>query len=96
MSKYTPRTVGELTRTEKNWIDGLMRSNLDLSEPFSAVEAKVAVVTTPTKKGTHRKISPSNYKMAYVLRKAPGFTVAYVDAKKRPMFVYEGQTNLDE
>jgi hypothetical protein len=96
MSKYTPRTVGELSRTERNWIDGLMRSALDISRPFSAGEAKVAVVTTPTKKGTHRKISPSHYKMAYVLRKAPGFSVAYMDAKKRPMFVYEEQANLDE
>lgn len=90
MSKYTPKTVGQLSRTELNWIDGLMRSKLDLSKPFSAIQAKEAIVTTPTRKGTHRKISPSNYKMAYVLRKAPGFSLAYVDAKKRPMFIYEG------
>lgn len=90
MSKYTPRTIGELSRTEENWIDGLMRSALDLSKPFSAVDAKKAIVTTPTKKGTPRKISPSSYKMAYVLRKAPGFSLAYMDAKKRPMFIYQG------
>ena len=72
---------------ERQWIDGLTRSGLDLTVPFSANEAKHAVVTTPTKKGLPRKISPSNYKMAYVLKKSPDFYMAYRDTKGCPMFV---------
>ena len=80
-----------MSKTEENWIDGLKRSDLDLTVPFSANTAKTAIIETPTKKGHVRKLCPGSYKMAYVLRKAPGFSLAYYDAKKRPMFVYDEQ-----
>jgi hypothetical protein len=89
MSKYATKTLGQLSQTEENWIDGLKRSSLDLSKPFSAKQAANAIVDTPTTKGTTRKLCPVSYKMAYVLKKAPGFSLAYYDAKKRPMFVYD-------
>lgn len=90
MSKYANKTLGKLSQTEENWISGLKRSGLDLSVPFSAKDAKMAIIETPTAKGLARKLCPgSSYKMAYVLRKAPGFSLAYYDAKKRPMFVYD-------
>lgn len=80
-----------MSKTEENWIDGLKRSDLDLTVPFTANAAKKAIIRTPTKKGHVRKLCPASYKMAYVLKKAPGFSLAYYDAKKRPMFVYDEQ-----
>jgi len=90
MSKYATRTLGKLSQTEAHWIEGLKRSSLDLSIPFTAKEAAEAIIETPTKRGHVRKLCPRSYKMAYVLRKAPGFSLAYYDAKKRPLFVYDG------
>tara|TARA_B100001778_G_scaffold326962_1_gene324323 strand:+ start:328 stop:600 length:273 start_codon:yes stop_codon:yes gene_type:complete len=87
MSKYTPKTIGKLTVHEAQWIDALLRSDLDVTVPFTANQAKEAVVVTPTKKGTRRRITPNSYKMAYVLRKAPQFKMIYRDTKKRPIFV---------
>jgi hypothetical protein len=89
MSKYAKRTLGQLSQTEKNWIEGLKRSSLDLTKPFNAKAAMRAIIATPTTKGCVRKLNPGPYKMAYVLRKAQGFSVDHYDTKKRPMFVYD-------
>ena len=87
MTRYKSRILGELSATEKNWLDGLERSYLDLEEPFNATQAVKAIAATPTKKGTTRRIVPSNFKMAHVLKKSKDFEISFRDTKQRPYFV---------
>ncbi len=91
MTKYTPRTIGELSTTEACWVEALLRSGMNLTEPFNAAQASRAVITTPTKRGTVRRICPNSFKMAYVLKKAPQFKMIYRDSKKRPIFVLKSE-----
>lgn len=84
---YTPKVLGELNQVEKNWVDALKRSYLDLTVPFNAKQAVEAIHATPTRKGTPHKNVPNSYKMSYVLKKAPTIRLSHKDAKKRPYFV---------
>lgn len=84
---YTPRVLGELNQVEKRWVDALKRSYLDLTVPFNAKQAVEAIHATPSKQGIPFKNVPNSYKMAYVLRKAPGIRFSHRDAKKRPYYV---------
>ena len=87
MSKYTTRNLGELNQKERNWLNALKRSYLDLSEPFSAKEAAEAIQATPTKKGTRMRYVPHSMKLAMILKKSPDFELSHRDSKKRPIFV---------
>ena len=87
MSRYSTRNLGELNQKEKNWLNALKRSYLDLSEPFLAKEAAEAIQATPTKKGTRMRYVPHSMKLSFILKKSPEFQVSHWDRKKRPIFV---------
>jgi len=67
------KRLGQLTSVEVMWLDMLKRSNLNLTEPFSAKNAVEAIKHVPLKKGGVLRNVPTHHRIFSILKRAEGF-----------------------
>ncbi len=72
-SGFVATRISRLTTNEKTWINALLKSGLNLTEPFTAKDGAEAIRSTPLKNGNPRRLFPNSVKLCYVMRKTKKF-----------------------
>ena len=69
------KKLAKVTTREQLFLDMLERSYLDLTKPFSAKEAVIAIKETPCKKGSRLKDVPTHHRVFVILKKSGKYTM---------------------
>ena len=76
--------LSKVTQQERNWINALCRSDMDLTQPFTASEACEMIRDMPTRVGKRRSIVPNKVKLNYTFRKSHRFECVQKKDDKKP------------